>query len=273
MILNLHIINRIAILSATACALSLSSGCMTTKAEADAAKVEFMMLNMQSEQIISEINQPKESATEFIMASDNLIIQVWLRDKKTQFTGFPVQQEIPRSGEVFIPNIGVITVLGKTDEQIKAILSEHFDKILVDATLVVEHSQKIRPNQQNTVQEGRYVSVMGWVRKPGLYPLGQGSMTLRDAIAVAGGSEQFAAKRRVYLVRGDIKKPKVIQIDLENIQRGKDISSNFTLFHNDAIYVPPVKMWKAYDVIRTALLPITGVRDALLTGASATRLQ
>jgi hypothetical protein len=42
------------------------------------------------------------------------------------------------------------------------------------------------------------------------------------------------------------------------------MTGNVRLHHNDAVYVPPARLWRAYETIRAALLPITAVRDAIL---------
>lgn len=257
------------------CAFSaaLLCGCTTTdeeQADKKAIQEELERLNTQSATIIKDIKKEVRSL-EVIMPTDQVTVEVWLKDKKTQFKGFPLVSEVPNSGKLFIPNVGKTVISGMTDKKLEDLLSENFKKILVDPTIVVSHKQKERPGNQMSVQEGRFVTVMGWIKKPGIYPIGQ-HFTVRDAIATAGDTKQFAKRTRVFLVRGPVKDPKVFKINMEEIARGENMLQNMPLYHNDALYIAPKAFWTVYDNIRTALLPITAVRDALLTGTAAEAL-
>lgn len=238
-------------------------GCASTPTPAGSDRqfdAEISMVQEQSEQIIAEV-QSNPRGEDRIIPNDELTVEVWMRDQKTQFAGFPLNRTVPGSGGVFIPHIGLTTVTGKTDNEVKVLLSEYFDKILNDATVVVEHSRKRIEGQP--VQGISYVSLLGWVQKPGLYELEPGVTTLRDVIATAGDMKEFADTKGVYLVRGPVDDPEVIKINFARVRVGRNLAQNYVLHHNDAIYVPPVRMWNVYDFIRIVLLPITAVRDAV----------
>lgn len=242
-------------------ALLIFSGCVSTPPAGTGLQLEaeVSMLQEQSEQIIAEVQKRNSRGADRIIPADELIIEVWMRDRKTQFDGFPFRRQVPSSGRIFIPSMGLTMVTGKTDAEVKVLLSEHFDKILKNATVVVEHGRELVQGQP--VLGKSYVSLLGWVVKPGLYTLEPGLTTLRDLVANGGGMKEFANTRRVYVVRGDVDDPQIMKIDFARIRIGK--AHNIILFHNDAVYVPPVRMWRGYDFIRIVLLPLTAVRDAV----------
>lgn len=255
-------------------AIIVCSGCASTQQassqkQSPLIEAEIKMLNEQGKRIIAEVDKLDTKGFGRFEPTDILTVQVWLRDRKTQFGGFPLQQMVPQSGQVFIPGIGLTEVAGKTSAELKTLLSLYFDTILRGSTVVVEHTQKQIQGREwrQSILAVRHVTVMGWVRRAGICPIEPG-VTVLDAIAFAGGLAEFANVRKIYLIRGSIDDPEVIRINLAKILTGKAPSQNIALEPNDAIYVPPVGMWKAYDVIRKALLPITGVRDAVWTASS-----
>lgn len=245
------------------------------------------MLNEQSRLIIASTKKFQTTGSDAailpgnrtIVPGDQLIAQVWLRDKTTQFRGYPFQQTVPSSGEIFIPDVGAVIVAGKTVAEMKALISDHFSRILKDPTILLERISKLEPTlspatalsltaDRQAILLIPHVVIMGRVTAPGIYPLEQG-LTVRDALAQSGQIDEFADTKRIYIVRGSLTKPEVVRINLNRIQRGNDLAQNYLLQPNDAIYVPAVRMWVAYDYIRTALLPITAVRDAVWVGTSA----
>jgi protein involved in polysaccharide export with SLBB domain len=64
------------------------------------------------------------------------------------------------------------------------------------------------------------VYVLGEVRRPGLYPMGEGS-TLLAICETAGGLTDFASPRHVKLTRLQNGRPIRVDIDLVRIRQGK----------------------------------------------------
>ena len=249
------------------------SACSSTKPLTSAdQEAELKLLNEQSMGIIASVKKEQPVNSNQIMPGDELVIQVWLRDRVTQFRGFPLQQTVPASGEIFVPDFGSVIVTSKTDSELKILLSKHFEKTLREPTIIVEHAQKIATttamSEKQAIQTVRHVVIMGWIASPNLYPFEPG-MTIRSALAQSGEVKEFADITRIFVVRGSIDKPTVIRVNLKKALLGKDMSQNILLHPNDAIYVPCIRMWIAYDVIRKALLPISAVRDAVWVGTSA----
>ena len=267
-------------------ALTLA-GCVSRSPEADPARLaeseaEVKRLENQAAEIVAVVKDkgPGTPDADRILAGDEVTIQVWKRDKTTQFPGFPLVRNVPDSGEMFVPGIGLTGVGGKTDGELQAALQEHFGKILVEPTIIVRHKgtapaeQDVKPlaiivSHQAKVsaggdraRTGRRVALMGWTIRQGLYSLDE-SLTLRDLLAKAGGFEEYANQRHVYVVRGSLQNPDILIINMARILVGKDLEKNVALQPNDAVYVPPVGLWQVYDVIRKILLPIRAVRETI----------
>jgi protein involved in polysaccharide export with SLBB domain len=249
-------------------------------APSSSAEAELKMLKEQSTKIIESVKKEQTKGdNQTFSPNDQLIIQVWLHDRTTQFKGYPFQQVIPPSGEVFIPDVGAVVASGKTVSELKSLITTHFTKTLREPTIMVERIRKIesvistttgwsQTADRQAAQLIPHIIVMGWVGAPGIYPLEPG-LTVREALALSGKLDENGDYKKIYLVRGSVRNPTVTRINLNKILRGDDLSKNYVLQPNDAIYVAPVKMWTAYDYIRTALLPISAVRDAVWVGTSA----
>lgn len=279
-----HLILLPVVLTLSACSSTKPEATFSTKSDSMPAQVstkeELNILNEQSNKIIASAknNQTKTDDQTF-SPNDQLIVQVWLRDRATQFKGYPFQYIIPPSGEVFIPDVGAVAASGKTVAEIKSLITAHFAKTLRDPTIMVERIRKIdsvissttgwsQTADRQAAQLIPHIIIMGWVGSPGVYPLEPG-LTVREALALSGKLDENGDYKRIYLVRGSVKNPVITRINLNKILRGDDLAMNFVLQPNDAIYVAPVKMWTAYDYIRTFLLPISAVRDAVWVGSSA----
>lgn len=224
---------------------------------------ETELLKQQEKDILAvKKESEKKKGLNTIKPKDMISIQVWLKDKKTQFSGFPYVHTIPQNGEIFIPDVGLVKITGKTGDEIKTTLSEHFSRILNNPTVVVEHTRYEPPVTAVTADVERPNVILLGHAGQGIFPIKPGT-TIREVIATGGGFKDFANRRKVYVVRGTAEHPQVIIVNMVDVMTGEDLSQNIELLPNDAIYVPPVGMWKVYDVIRKGLLPITAIRDSV----------
>lgn len=93
---------------------------------------------------------------------------------------------VHESGTVVIPKLGPVQAGGMTDQALRQRLVAGFGEYLqhnsIDVTVL------------------RRIQVLGAVRNPGLYPV-DGTMSIADVLAVAGGTGQDARVDRVQLVR------------------------------------------------------------------------
>jgi polysaccharide export outer membrane protein len=84
-------------------------------------------------------------------------------------------------------------------------------------------------------EHGAKIYVLGEVKHPGIFSLRDGPTTL-SACVLAGGFTDFASPKRVKITRLVDGKPKLIQVDLIRVQRGK--AHDLPLRDGDRIEVP-----------------------------------
>lgn len=250
--------------------LLLLGGCRSTKPGAghldqSEAQAEVSLASSQSK-AIQEMAAVAAQAT--FQSGDKIAVQVWLKDKISQLSGFPLELEITASAEVFLPHIGLVKLGGRTVQEVQSDLQNILGKILKDVTVIVLRKGErtiggIGPDGKSSVsvELGKHFIVMGHINRPGLYPLEAG-LRVRDAIAVAGGVEHYGHPR-IYLVRGKREQPEVKRINLNDIFYGENLDDNVLLTSNDAIYVAPKMLYTIADFIQLLLSPVTSVRDTL----------
>src|SRR5919199_758162 len=116
-----------------------------------------------------------------ILPGDVVRVRIW---REPDLSGdFPIDE----SGEVVLPRIGPVKATSETPQSLKAKLYSEYQKYLAQTSIDV------------TVL--RRVQVLGAVRNPGLYPL-DATMTISDAVAMAGGVTSDGNDKKVELVRG-----------------------------------------------------------------------
>jgi len=131
------------------------------------------------------------------------------------------------AGAIMLPVIGTITVAGKTAIQAQAFIQEKANIYLKDASVQV----KILSFK---------VTVMGELKNPGVYYNYSSSLTIVEAIGMAGGVTDNAEIRKLLVVRRTTTGSKSFHLDLT---KKKLLSSEaFYLQPNDMIYVNADKM-------------------------------
>jgi protein involved in polysaccharide export with SLBB domain len=198
-----------------------------------------------------------------IHAGDKITIEVWLRDRMSQLSGYPFKTTIPESGSIFLPNLGNWAIVNKTPPQLTAELQAALSKILSEASVVInlERARVEGFAGQASVELGKHVLVMGRVSNPGLFPL-SGGMRVRDAVTLAGGLAR-GAQPNVFLVRGDSGQPQVLRIQMMDIFTGRDMSKNLLLEPRDALFVDTRLVYSLADFITTLLTPVVSIRDGI----------
>jgi polysaccharide export outer membrane protein len=164
----------------------------------------------------------EQSDSYTIGENDVLAISVW--NEKDMQQSVPVRPD----GRISLPLIGDIQAAGRTPVQLQADIATKLQSYIThpDVTVIV---QQINSKKYN---------ILGRVLKPGSYPLSR-TTTVLDAIAQAGGFQDFAKQKSIYILRdksgaGESRLP----FNYKDVIKGKHTDQNINLEPNDTIVVP-----------------------------------
>ncbi len=123
------------------------------------------------------------------------------------------------SGRIAFPLLGQVDAAGKTLSELQAEITAALDRdFLVDPKVSIE------------IANHRPFFILGQVNKPGSYPYIEG-MTVRMAVALAGGFTRRARESPVTLIRGDDPDKKEHEVELdETVLPGDTIQVERRLF-------------------------------------------
>jgi polysaccharide export outer membrane protein len=164
---------------------------------------------------------PGDGGTYRIVPGDVLKVQVF------QVEELSSEERVNEQGEIVMPLIGPVTVGGLTpkaaETRIAAILSkDYLQDPQVDIYVTESSSQQ--------------VTVMGSVKKPGVFPIA-GHTSLLQAIALAEGTDKLANEDEVIVFRPDQSGNLLAYVvDLNAIQKGE--LRDPVLVGNDRVVVP-----------------------------------
>lgn len=170
------------------------------------------------------------------------------------FTGYSVD----RHGNILIPYIGELNVLGYTVKEVREKIEVELAKYLknVDSVFV-------------TVKlAGINFVITGEIGSPGTVYLSQNEVTIVDAIANSGDITIYGDRENVEVIRKTIDGVKKYKVNMLNIDIFE--SPNFYIKPNDIIYVPPLKQ-KTWGFGTTGLQSFTTI-VSLFTLAVSTYL-
>jgi polysaccharide export outer membrane protein len=128
-------------------------------------------------------------------------------------------------GTIDYPLVGRVLVAGKLPGEVTTELRKKLTAFVHEpqvSILVREMSSK-------------HVIVYGQVQKPGTFPY-PGSMTIVQAISLAGGFTSMAARERVLISRVENEQQQVIKVNVREIADGR--APNRFLGPGDEVYVP-----------------------------------
>lgn len=154
---------------------------------------------------------------------------------------------IEHDGVIKLPIIGRTPIAGMTIREAELMLentyAEYYKKPFVMLS-VVNRRVMVFPGQEGSAK---------------VIQLENNNTTLLEALAIAGGISTGKAKR-IKLIRGDLKNPKVYLIDLSTIEGMKQ--ADMVIQANDIIYVEP--RLKVASTILAELTPVIGVFTSIL---------
>ena len=134
--------------------------------------------------------------------------------------------EIDNDGNISLPMMGKIKVSGVSISQVESLVQKKADEFLNDAIVKVK------------LLNFR-ITVLGEVRSPGVYFNYNNSITVIEALALASGNTDFAAIKKVMVIRPfpDGNKSYLLDLSSKNVY----LSEAFYLHPNDYIIVQPDK--------------------------------
>ncbi len=109
------------------------------------------------------------------------------------------------------------------------------------------------------------VLVMGHVRRPAIYGL-TGDNRLSRIIAEAGGILPSGSRKRIYVIRGDLYKPQVMEVDLDHVIRYGLKEEDVRLANGDTVYVPMTHIAALREFLSLIWMPISTIRDVKSLG-------
>ena len=153
------------------------------------------------------------------------------------------------SGYVDVPSLGKINVIGRTIEEAQEVIYNRVNESIRNSTVIVKLiSFKF--------------SVLGEVRKPGIYMNYNNQITVLEAISKAGDITDFGDRKLVLVIRPTKSETKTFRIDLTD----KSILSSeaFFLLPNDIVYIEPIKSKTFRINIPTMTLVLTTISTLIL---------
>ncbi len=155
-------------------------------------------------------------------------VEVWVE----QDPNLRRQVIVAPDGRIALPQAGHLRAEGLTPEGLERALANRLRKNFateVDVTVIVINT----PVPGNETR----IFVTGEVAKPGSIIVTEPT-TVLQAIALAGGLGDFAAKKRVHVRRQQRGREVLIPFDYRNVETGRAISDNIYLKDGDVIIVP-----------------------------------
>jgi polysaccharide export outer membrane protein len=152
---------------------------------------------------------------------DQLSIEVWKdRDLARLVTVLP-------DGKVAYPMVGEVVAAGMTVAQLQKEIERKLSLFVKDAVITVE------VRQVNSFQ----IYVLGRVKTPGRFVLSS-NVDVLQALATAGGPDQFAKLSRIRIFRRAGKNTVIIPFDYDDVIAGKKPELNILLQRGDVVIVP-----------------------------------
>jgi len=165
---------------------------------------------------------PPHDNTYIIGDDDVLSINVWKEAEVSRTV--PVRSD----GKISLPLAGEVQASGQTPLQLEKLLAAKLQSFISEPEVTVIVTE-IKSQKFN---------ILGMVNKSGTFPL-TSSLTVLDAVALAGGFRDFAKQKSIYVLRknpdgGESRLP----FNYKEVIKGKNMAQNIRLQPGDTIVVP-----------------------------------
>jgi polysaccharide export outer membrane protein len=152
---------------------------------------------------------------------DVLHISVWKNEAISRTV--PVRPD----GKITLPLLNDIDAAGLTPMQFRDLLAQRLTEFMPspEVSVIVTEPRSFK------------VSILGEVPKPGRYEL-RSRTTVLDAIALAGGLTQWAARSKLFVLRPDGKTQKRLPFNYNRAVSADGEQENFPLQAGDVLVIP-----------------------------------
>ena len=170
---------------------------------------------------ISALAKPHDNS--FLIGNDDVLaINVWKEPDISR--SVPVRSD----GKISLPLVGEVQASGQTPLKLEQEIAAKLRNYISDPEVTVMVQQ---------INSQRF-NILGYVTKPGSYPF-NGSSTVLDAIALAGGFRDFAKQKSIYVLRQNPDGTQSrLPFNYKDVIKGKNAAQNIKLQPNDTIVVP-----------------------------------
>lgn len=156
-------------------------------------------------------------------------------------------------GTIQLPEAGSVFVAGLTRSELETYLSQKL------APFWTQTDVKVVINGGT----GRVYFVLGEVATEGAYPF-TGDVTVFEAVMRAHPGNHTANLGRVKIIRPDPKDPLIIPVDVTDMWKNGDSTSNVSLQELDIVYVPPTFMKQTANFVSGLLTPFLEVFNDII---------
>jgi polysaccharide export outer membrane protein len=150
------------------------------------------------------------------------------------------EPRVSPDGKITFPLIGEVLASGKSSIELEKIIAEG----LINSGFIQNAQVSITVLDHVSQQ----VSVLGFVKNPGRYPLNSGS-SIVDLIAMAGGVDAMGDDK-VVVTRTVDSKPKKHELNLRVYLEAAESSLPFKMEQGDVVYVPKAPMFYIYGEVQ-----------------------
>ena len=156
-----------------------------------------------------------------LQPGDIMTVSVW---KETELQSDVL---IRPDGGFSFPLAGDVEAVGKTVEEIRAVLVDRLKRFIPNPVVTVAVKQI----------GGNRIYVVGRVNHAGDFPLSS-PLDVMQAIALAGGATPYAAINDIVILRRQNGQQQAIHFHYSDVARGRDLSQNVLLQGGDTVVVP-----------------------------------
>jgi len=183
--------------------------------------------------------------------------EVLMQPGAEQLSVLQTGQPVAIDGTIFVPLVGPVYALGKTETDLAALVRTQLRSVL-----------KFDVDLQARIQGDKFFYAIGEVGRKGPLPV-RANMTLIDAMFAATWTP-LANLGRVYLIKPDAEHPLVIDVNVREMLTTGYTRANFPIEEHDILYVQPTILGMLARFLERLLQPVALAMQTMLGAAQVT---